>query len=175
MVPEKKIMSRGRYYLTPFQYEHVQELLPILSVESIKESYVLGYNNPKQMLDEAFEHSEAYIVREEGGPIICLAGLFHDIDAQYPQMYAMFTKDVRKKHTVLARGSKMLVSFFDQQTEGMSMSIMEKHGDMCQWAAWLGFEPVGLQEYNNFSFVDFVRCNPNFSLVYKDSSRPMTH
>lgn len=175
MVPEKKIMQRGKYYLTPFQYQHVQELLPILSVESIKESYVLGYNNPKQMLDEVFEYSESYVVREEGGPLICIAGLFHDEGNDYPQMYAMFTKDVAKKHTVLARGSKMLVSFFDQQTEGMSMSIMERHGDMCQWAAWLGFEPVGIQEYNDFNFVDFVRCNPNFSDGSKKTSRPMMH
>jgi hypothetical protein len=69
----------------------------------------------------------------------------------------------------------MLVNFFDQTQDGMTMTILAEYDSMVQWATWLGFEPVGITESGKNKYVEFVRCNPNKKNVYDSPLRPIMH
>ena len=76
---------------------------------------------------------------------------------------------------MLARGSRMLVNFFDKTQPNMTMTILADYEGILQWAAWLGFEPVGTSVVGENKYVEFVRCNPNKKNVYDSSLRPIMH
>ena len=172
---EVKLIQRGKYYLTPYNNNHLEEVANVLSVENIEELSFLGYQDTKDALVDLPHIAEAYVVREEGGAIIFIGGLLFEDDNQWPQMFAMFSNTIKKNFHVLARGSKMLVNFFDKTQAGMCMTILSKHSDMVQWATWLGFEVVGKTEFNGNTYIDFVRCNPNQKDVYDTASQPVMH
>lgn len=168
-------MQRGEYYLTPYKHEHLQEVIEVLSIENVEELSFLGYQRPEEALESLPTIAEAYIARKENGPIIFIGGLLFEDDGQWPQMFAMFSSTIRENFHVLARGSKMLVNFFDKTQAGMSMTILAQHGGMLQWASWLGFDAVGKTTFNGMEYVDFVRCNPNGKDVYDGTSQPVMH
>lgn len=103
-----------------------------------------------------------------------VCGLWYDGevgDQDFPQLYAMFSEKIKDNFHAMARGSKMLVNFFDKTENYMTMTILSDYQIMLDWAGWLGFEAVGVSE----GYVDFVRCNPAQKNVYDKSLRPITH
>ena len=170
-----KILSRGKYYLTPFTAYHIEEVVQNLSEENKRELSLWGHTDVEQALIEMYESSECYIARKEGGPFLMVGGLWHDDDQEFPQMFSMFSKDFAEHFTAIARGSRMLVNFFDKTQAMLSMTILSDYQFMVQWATWLGFEPVGITESNSHKYVEFVRCNPNQKGVYDSASRPVMH
>lgn len=172
---EIKIVKRGKYYLTPFLEEHIDELCDSLSPESRFELRCLGYEGVREALNEIIHESESYVAKTKNGPIICISGLIFDKSSDCPQMFAMFTKDVKKSFHTMARGSTMLINFFDQTYPMLNMSILDKFSFMLDWASWLGFEPVSHIEYQGNGYVEFVRCNPMKKNVSNKSSRPVMH
>lgn len=172
---EFKVIKRGEYYLTPLHERHIDELLEVLSDESIEEVALLGYSSTRVALIEMYECAEAYIVRKGNGPPLCVGGLFYDTSEDIPQMFAMFSKDMKGNFHAISRGSKMFVNFFDQSHDAMTMTILAKFSPMLNWAAWLGFEPVGISEHRKNKYVEFVRCNPLRKNVSDELSRPVMH
>jgi hypothetical protein len=172
---EVKIMTRGEAYLTPMKEHHIAELAEVLSEENRRELKLLGYADIIFALRDMYDSSEVYIVRNKDKDLVFAGGLWHEANEEWPQMFAMFSYKVRENFKLLARGSKMLVSFFDQTQHGMSMTILADYEFMIDWAAWLGFEAVGVSENGFSKYVEFVRCNPNKSNVYNLTSRPVTH
>lgn len=172
---EPVILKRGRLTLTPLKRWHLPEISKNLSEENRKEITLLGYDSVDQALDEMFETTESYIVRKDDGKIISVGGLWFMSDQDSPQMFCMFTNELRKNFTGMARGSLMLVNFFDRSQDRMTMTILAEHEAMVNWALWLGFEAVGIYEHNGNQYVDFVRCNPNQNYVYDDALRPAMH
>ena len=172
---EVKIMSRGGAYLTPMKEHHIAELMDVLSKENRRELVLLGYEDIGNALQDMYNSSEVYIVRNKDNDLVFAGGLWHDANEEWPQMFAMFSYKVRENFKLLARGSKMLVNFFDQTQHGMSMTILSEYEFMLDWAAWLGFEAVGISANGPSKYVEFVRCNPNKTNVYNSSSRPVTH
>ena len=172
---EVKIISRGGAYLTPMQEYHIPELLEVLSQENRRELKLLGYADIIFALRDMYESSEVYIVRNKDGDLVFAGGLWHEANEEWPQMFAMFSYKVRENFNLLARGSKMLVNFFDQTQHGMSMTILSEYEFMLDWAVWLGFEPVGVIEDNSNKYVEFVRCNPKGKSVYDGPLRPVIH
>ena len=172
---EIKVLTRGKYYLTPFSEAHVEELCASLSAESKHELACLGYSTVTEALEDIIDQSECYVAKSEGGPIICISGLFIGSSIQCPQMFTMFTDEVRTNFQVMARGSKMLVNFFDQTYPSMRMSILSDFTSMLDWAAWLGFAVKGTVTYNKNTYIEFVRCNPKQKDVSHKPSRPVMH
>lgn len=172
---EVKIMSRGGAYLTPMKEHHIAELMDVLSKENKRELVLLGYQDIGTALQDMYDSSEVYIVRNKDNDLVFAGGLWHDANEEWPQMFAMFSYKVRENFNLLARGSKMLVNFFDQTQHGMSMTILSEYEFMLDWAAWLGFEAVGISANGPSKYVEFVRCNPNKTNVYNSASRPVTH
>jgi hypothetical protein len=172
---EVKVLSRGEAYLTPMKRHHIDELLEVLSKENRRELKLLGYDDVKEALQEMYEASEVYIVRNKNKELVVAGGLWHEAGDEWPQMFAMFSEGIKKDFNMLARGSKMLVNLFDQAQHGMSMTILSDYEFMMDWAEWLGFEAVGISVNGPNKYVEFVRCNPNESNVYNSSSRPVTH
>jgi hypothetical protein len=170
---EVRIMQRGSYYLTPFLHGHVSEFISVIHPENVREIIRLGYENVADGLAQMVEDSECYIARDGQGKIVFVGGV--TLDADTPQMFALFTKDIKENFTLLARGSKMLVSLFDQSYPMMSMTIYFEYYPMISWAEWLGFEIVGCSEYLDAQYVEFVRCNPNKNFVVSDTARPVMH
>lgn len=170
---EIKVMERGSYYLTPFLEEHVHEFIHIIHPENVRELTLLGHTNIADALREVAETSDVYLVRDGNDEIIFVGGVILDLDN--PQMFAMFTTKIRDNFTLLARGSKMLTTFFDKTYPVLTMSINAQYDIMVNWAAWLGFEPIGLSEYKNQEYVEFVRCNPSENFVVSKSARPVMH
>ena len=171
---EIKIMQRGGYYLTPFKDDHIYEFIHVIHPENIKELLELErYTNVLTALKDITQNSEVYLVRDKNDEIVFVGGLFFDEDT--PQMFAMFSTKIKDNFFVLARGSKMLINFFDQTYPMLSMCIKADYSDMLQWAAWLGFEPVGYSQEKNIEFIDFVRCNPAQNNVVDKLSRPIKH
>ena len=97
------------------------------------------------------------------------------LDMDNPQMFALFTTKIKDNFTLLARGSKMLVNFFDKTYPLLTMTISAEYEAMLNWAAWLGFEPVGFSEYKNTQYVEFVRCNLQKNSVVNSLARPVMH
>jgi hypothetical protein len=90
-------------------------------------------------------------------------------------MFAMFSNKIKENFTMLARGSKMLVEFFDQSQSHMSMTILADYEGMVSWATWLGFDPVGVSTQNGNKYVEFVRCNLDQNCVYDEPRQPVIH
>jgi hypothetical protein len=82
------------------------------------------------------------------------------------QMFAMFSEGLKQNFHALARGSKLLVNFFDKTEEIITMRVLAEYEPILNWASWLGFEAVGVSERDSYKYVEFVRCNPNKKLVY---------
>jgi len=104
-----------------------------------------------------------------------VGGLWYNDDRESPQMFSMFSDGLKQNFHAMARGSKLLVNFFDQSETYMSMTILADYEGMLNWAAWLGFEPVGIHQVDANKYVDFVRCNPDKKIVYNEALRPVTH
>jgi hypothetical protein len=155
--------------------DHVEEVAEGLSKENKRELALLGHNDVRQALREMHETSECYICRKEGESFIMVGGLWFDDDTESPQMFAMFSDKIKDNFHAMARGSKMLVNFFDQAQGGMTMTVNADYEFILDWAAWLGFEAVGLYSSGPQKYVDFVRCNPQKKNAYDDPSRPVMH
>jgi hypothetical protein len=172
---EVKIIKRGNFYLTPFTKEHVKEVVDNLSAENVREINLLGYTNIKECIEEMMAHSDCYLVRKEGEIFTAISGLWYENNVDTPQFFAMFSRNIKKNFTSMARGSRMLVNFFDRSQDEMSMRILSDHQFMLDWASWLGFEAVGITKFNSNHYVDFVRCNLPQKSAYSETSRPVMH
>lgn len=171
---EVKIISRGDYYLTPFTLDHIDEVVEHLSPESKRELILLGHKSVREALSEMYECSTAYIARRNNDTFLMVGGLWYD-DELEPQMFAMFSNGLKQNFHALARGSKLLINFFDQTEDMMTMTILAEYEPILNWASWLGFEPIGVSSNGESKYVDFVRCNPSKKTVYNKSLRPITH
>lgn len=172
---EVKILQRGQYYLTPFQPYHIDEVVEHLSSENIEELALLGYTNIRKAITDMYETSECYIARKEGETFLAVGGLWYNEDQDCPQMFAMFSDNIKKSFTAAARGSRMVVDFFDKTQPMMTMTILQSNELILNWAVWLGFDPVGFSEQRNHKYVEFVRCNPKGKSVYDGALRPVIH
>ena len=166
-------MQRGSYYLTPFLEHHVYEFVHIIHPENVRELTKLGHTNIAEALREVAETSEVYLVRDGNDEIVFVGGVLLDLDN--PQMFALFTTKLKDNFTLLARGSKMLISFLDQTYPMLTMTIDAEYEAMLNWAAWLGFEPVGIAATSSAQYVEFVRCNFDLDDDSPDVSRPTKH
>lgn len=172
---EVKILRRGDYYLTPFTLGHVDEVAENLSPENKRELLLLGHMDIKQALHEMYDTSDSYLCRRNDETFLMVGGLWYNDDRESPQMFSMFSDGLKQNFHALARGSKLLVNFFDKSETYMSMTILADYEGMLNWAAWLGFEAVGVHQVDANKYVDFVRCNPNEKIVYNEALRPVTH
>ena len=172
---EVKIIKRGSYYLTPLKSFHIDELERVLSKENRREIKLLGYCDVRTALEIMSKTSEAYVCRKDGGELLFVGGLWFCEDQDWPQMFAMFSSKIRENFTMLARGSRMLVEFFDQSQSHMSMTILADYEGMVSWATWLGFDPVGVSMQNGNKYVEFVRCNLDQNCVYDEPRQPVIH
>lgn len=172
---EVKIIKRGKFYLTPFQLHHIEEVVEHLSEENRHELKLLGYDDLHKAVASMYAAAECYIAREEGKPFTMVGGLWHHDDSPDPQMFAMFSDNIRKSFHTMARGSRMLVSLFDKNHDTMTMTILAKYQFAVDWACWLGFEPVEMFTQDGNEYVNFVRCTPPEGHGYNISSRPVMH
>jgi hypothetical protein len=172
---EVKILRRGDYYLTPFTLGHVEEVAENLSPENKRELLLLGHTDIKQALHEMHDTADSYLCRRNDETFLMVGGLWYNDDRESPQMFSMFSDGLKQNFHALARGSKLLVNFFDKSETYMSMTILADYEGMLNWAAWLGFEAVGIHQVDANKYVDFVRCNPNEKIVYNKALRPVTH
>lgn len=172
---EVKILKRGDYYLTPFTLGHVDEVAENLSSENKRELILLGHKDIKQALHEMYETADSYLCRRNDDTFLMVGGLWYNDDRESPQMFSMFSDGLKQNFHAMARGSKLLVNFFDKSEIYMSMTILADYEGMLNWAAWLGFEAVGVHQVDANKYVDFVRCNPDKKIVYNKTLRPVTH
>jgi hypothetical protein len=181
---EVKILKRGDYYLTPFTLYHIDEVAENLSPESKREIILMGHTDIKQALYEMHECSNSYLARRNDDTFLMVGGLWYEQgytgkgrywEESPAQMFAMFSEGVKQNFHAIARGSKMLVNFFDQSEPSMTMTILSDYEPMLNWASWLGFEPLGVSMMNENKYVEFVRCNPNQKNVYDKALRPVKH
>jgi len=172
---EVKIIRRGQYYLTPFTTDHIDEVVEHLSKESRRELKLLGHTDISQAIKQMQKHSECYIARKENETFLAVGGLWYHEDQDFPQMFAMFSNNIKGNFNAMARGSLMFVKFFDRTQSHMSMVIMSDYEFMLNWASWLGFEAMGVSASGPTKYVDFVRCNPNENSVRGKLLRPVTH
>lgn len=172
---EVKILTRGGFYMTPLSPFHLQEIADNMAPENKRELRLLGYTNLRVAMSEMYEQSEAYIVRKEGGPIICVGGLWFSEDQDHPQMFTIFTQEAKDNFIMLARGSRMLVDFLSQAQSHMTMTVLADYEGILNWAVWLGFEPVGVISIAENKYVEFIRCNLGENCVYDKASRPVVH
>lgn len=168
-------MKRGRFYLTPFTLDHIEEVVEGLSAENRRELKLLGHSDVRKALLDMHETSECYLCREEGESFTMIGGLWFGADEAWPQMFAMFSDKIKSNWHAMARGSRMFVSHFDQSHDGMSMTVNADFEFILNWSAWLGFEPVGVSVLGFEKYVEFVRCNPRQKNIKDELSRPAMH
>lgn len=161
--------------MTPLSPFHLDEIAEQMSHENKRELRLLGYTDIRVAVSEMYETSEAYIVRKEGGPILFVGGLWFAEDQDYPQMFALFMKEAMENYFLLARGSKMLLSYLKASNDHMTMTILSDYEGMLNWATWLGFEPIGVIESGGFKYVEFIHCNLGENCVYDKAPRPVIH
>ena len=173
---QSKVIQRGSYQLVPACASDVPEIVKHLSIESARELKLLGYSSVKEGIEEMVSSAECYIARRDGCVYSCVGGLFHGSENDDPQMFAMFSGNIRDNFIPIARGSKTLVKLFDKFHPRMTMTILSEHEAMLNWALWLGFEVVStMNDTNNHEYINFVRCNPSMKDAYSGESRPVMH
>lgn len=150
-----KILKRGGVYITPAKHKHFDMIERYLSPESVEELAILGYE-VRDAMETMLETSQAFVIMKDDGTFLGVAGLQHF--GQYPQMFAMFSTEVKGNFVAMARGSRMLLRMFQAQEDTITMTILAKHGAMIQWAAWLGFGLTGSSVRDGHEYVEFVRC-----------------
>jgi len=170
-----KLITRGSYYLTPLRKDHLSEVCKHLSHENKRELKLLGYNDIMDALEDMWESSECYLARKEGEPFLFVGGLWHATNDDMPQLFAMFSNQLSRNFTAIARGSRMFIDYLDRTNPNTTMTILSEYEHMLQWATWLGYEPVGVALNGAAKYVEFVRCKPIYESVYDDSSRPVMH
>ena len=170
-----KLLTRGKYYLTPLRKKHLPEIHKYLSQENKRELKLLGYENIMDALEEMEEYSECYLARKESEPFLFVGGLWYSGGDDMPQMFAMFSNQLKNNFTAIARGSRMLMDYIDQTSPNTTMTILAEYEHMIQWATWLGYEPVGVAANGAAKYVEFVRCKHPYESVYDDTSRPVMH
>lgn len=126
-------------------------------------------------LEDMWESSECYLARKEGEPFLFVGGLWHATNDDMPQLFAMFSNQLSRNFTAIARGSRMFIDYLDRTNPNTTMTILSEYEHMLQWATWLGYEPVGVALNGAAKYVEFVRCKPIYESVYDDSSRPVMH
>ena len=82
------------------------------------------------------ESSECYITRRNDENFLMVGGLWYD-GTKDAQMFAMFSEGLKQNFHALARGSKLLVNFFDQAEEIITMSVLAEYEPILNWASWL--------------------------------------
>jgi len=162
---EVKILTRGDYYLTPFTLGHISEVAENLSSENKRELILMGHTNIKEALYEMHECSECYVARRNDETFLMVGGLWFD-GTNDAQMFAMFSEGLKQNFHALARGSKLLVNFFDKTEEIITMRVLAEYEPILNWASWLGFKAVDVSERDSYKYVEFVRCNPNEKPIY---------
>lgn len=172
---EVKVLKRGPFYMTPVTEDHLDEVVENLSSENKREIKLLGYADLKMALRDMYEQSEAYVVRKDDGPILCIGGLWFVEDQDFPQMFTIFTEHAKKNFVGLIRGSRLLVQYFQQSHPHITMTIHSDYEGILNWAAWLGFEPVGVMNAGYDKYVEFIRCNLGGNCVYDKAPRPVIH
>jgi len=172
---ETKILERGAFYMTPLSPFHLDEIAKNMAHENRRELRLLGYTDLRVAMSEMYEQAEAYIVRKEGGPIICAGGLWFNGDQDHPQMFTIFTEEAKNNFVMLARGSRMLVDFLSQAQDHMTMTVLADYEGILNWAVWLGFEPIGTIASGENKYVEFIRCNLEENCVYDRTPRPVIH
>ena len=168
---EKKIIQRGRAYLTPMKHYHVEEFESIMHPANKVEVKDFGYNSVKEALFEIFDTTESYICRNKYGNIVFVGGL--SFFEETPQMFTIFANSLEHNVVLTAKMSKSLLNMFDKLHPIITMTILSKNEHMLNWACWLGFEPVEMSTDNRF--VEFVRCNSENFDVYNETLRPIVH
>jgi hypothetical protein len=170
-----EVLRQGKYSLTPVILEDLDEIVEHLSEQNVEELMLLGYDSVNEAIEDMITNSECYIARKDGHRFTFVGGLWPDAEGDPPQMFAMFSSDLRKNFVSIAKGSKALIKMFDHYHDTMTMTILAKNEGMLNWASWLGFYPVRITEQHGEQYVSFVRCIMPKTNVYTGESRPVMH
>jgi hypothetical protein len=170
-----EVLRRGKYSLTPVILEDLDEIVEHLSEQNVEELMLLGHSNVSEAIRYMILNTECYIARKDGHPFTFVGGLWPDLDGNAPQMFALFSSDLRENFVSIARGSKDLLKIFEQYHDTILMKILMKNEAMLNWACWLGFTPVEIIESDGVQYVSFVRCILPKTNVYTCESRPVMH
>ena len=170
-----EVFRQGNYSVTPVTMDDFDEIVEHLSNENVEELMLLGYNSYRDAIRDMILTAECYIARKEGQPFTFVGGLWPDPDLGPPQMFALFSSDLRKNFVSIAKGSKALLKMFDQHHDTLSMTILARNEAMLNWASWLGFVPEAITEQSGGQYVSFVRCILPKTNVYTCESRPVMH
>ena len=170
-----EVFRQGSYSVTPVTMDDFDEIVEHLSEKNVEELFLLGYDSVEEAIDDMIASAECYIARKDGYTFTFVGGLWPDADGDPPQMFAMFSSDLRKNFVSIAKGSKALIKMFDQYHDTMTMTILAKNEAMLNWATWLGFSPVSITERHGEEYVSFVRCIMPKTNVYTNESRPVMH
>ena len=168
---EKKVIKRGKAYLTPMKHYHIQEFAHIVHPKNKAETKDFGYNSFQESIEEMYDDSEAYVCRNANGDIVFIGGL--DLSEDVPHMFSIFANNLDYNVVLVAKMSKSLLNMFDRVHPVITMTILSKNEHMLNWACWLGFEPVEMSP--DKKFVEFVRCNFQNYDVNNKSLRPIVH
>ena len=168
---EKRIIERGKAYLTPMLDYHINEFASIMHPSNKAEIKDFGYHSVHQLLTNVFNETESYVCRNKDGNLCFIGGLSHAEES--PQMFTIFANNLEHNVVLTAKMSKSLLHMYEKVHPTITMSILSKNEHMLNWACWLGFEPVELSV--DEKFVEFVRCNPNKKDVYDGALQPVIH
>lgn len=171
IIAEKKIIERGKAYLTPMLDYHVSEFESIMHASNKAEVKDFGYDSVKQLLNNVLNDTESYVCRNKYGNLCFIGGLSHVEES--PQMFTIFANNLEHNVVLTAKMSKSLLHMYEKVHPTITMSILSKNEQMLNWACWLGFEPVEISF--DEKFVEFVRCNSKNYDVYNKALRPIVH
>ena len=168
---EKRIIERGKAYLTPMLDYHINEFASIMHPSNKAEIKDFGYHSVHQLLTNVFNETESYVCRNKYGNLCFIGGLSHAEES--PQMFTIFANNLEHNVVLTAKMSKSLLHMYEKVHPTITMSILSKNEHMLNWACWLVFEPVELSV--DEKFVEFVRCNSKNYDVYNNTLRPIVH
>jgi len=170
-----EVFRQGLFSVTQVTMDDFDEIVEHLSDKNVEELKLLGYLSVGSAIEDMILNAECYIARKDGNPFTFVGGLWPDPDGDPPQMFALFSSDLRENFVSIAKGSKALVKMFDNYHTTLQMTILAKNEAMLNWASWLGFEPIAISENADEKYVSFVRCILPKTNVYTNESRPVMH
>ena len=167
----KPFLEERGLKLVAFEERHILPFASNLSPENVREFEALYAKSPIESLRSCLEMPMVFTVEKDGQPL-AVTGLI--MTTSCAQMWALFSKDLRKHWVSFARASQKLIEYYHLMHPSIAADVWTENEMIHQWLVHLGFLPEAvIQAGNGQMVIRFVRCSPEQKSVQTTTLRPM--
>jgi hypothetical protein len=169
----KPFLEERGLKLVAFEERHILPFANNLSAENVREFEVLYAGSPVESLRSCLERPLVFTVEKDGQPL-AVTGLV--MTTGHAQMWALFSKDLRKHWISFARASQKLIQFYHLMHPKVVADVWTENEMIHQWLVHLGFLPeAAIEGSGGHMIIRFVRCTDEQKSAQTATLRPVLH